>query len=265
MVREFENKDYWAIVLGGSSGLGLASALKLAEHGMNVCIVHRDRRVDLAKIEGQFERIKDNHVQFISFNVDGLKSENLAMILKSLKERMGEKGKVRTFIHSVAKGHLKAMVDTEESTLSTEDFHLTIDAMAVSLYLWTKAIFDSSMFSSDARILAFTSEGNSKAWPNYGAVSAAKAALEAISRNIALEFAPFGLRSNCIQAGVTDTASFRMIPNSKAIKEYTLKRNPFKRLTTPEDVADAVYLLCKVEAAWINGAIIPVNGGEHIS
>ncbi|MGB5263965.1 MAG: SDR family oxidoreductase, partial [Lutimonas sp.] len=96
-------------------------------------------------------------------------------------------------------------------------------------------------------------------------VSAAKAALEAISRNIALEFAPFGLRSNCIQAGVTDTASFRMIPNSKAIKEYTLKRNPFKRLTTPEDVADAVYLLCKVEAAWINGAIIPVNGGEHIS
>ncbi|MGB5262220.1 MAG: SDR family oxidoreductase, partial [Lutimonas sp.] len=145
MVREFENKDYWAIVLGGSSGLGLASALKLAEHGMNVCIVHRDRRVDLAKIEGQFERIKDNHVQFISFNVDGLKSENLAMILKSLKERMGEKGKVRTFIHSVAKGHLKAMVDTEESTLSTEDFHLTIDAMAVSLYLWTKAIFDSSM------------------------------------------------------------------------------------------------------------------------
>jgi enoyl-[acyl-carrier protein] reductase I len=56
-----------------------------------------------------------------------------------------------------------------------------------------------------------------------------------------------------------------MIPHSDAIKSYTLKRNPFKRLTRPEDVANAVYLLCKDEAAWINGAIIPVNGGEHIS
>ena len=265
MVREFENKDYWAIVLGGSGGLGLASALKLAENGMNICIVHRDRRVDLVKIGEQFQQIKYKNVEFMSFNLDGLKAENRSIILKSLNERMGDNGKVRTFIHSVAKGHLKAMVDEHQNTLSNEDFHLTLDAMAVSLYSWTKAIFDSSMFSSDARILAFTSEGNSKAWPNYGAVSAAKAALEAISRNIALEFAPFGLRSNCIQAGVTDTASFRMIPNSEAIKEYTLKRNPFKRLTTPEDVANAVYLLCKDEAAWINGAIIPVNGGEHIS
>jgi enoyl-[acyl-carrier protein] reductase I len=56
----------------------------------------------------------------------------------------------------------------------------------------------------------------------------------------------------------------RMIPGSESLKAHSLARNPFKRLTTPEDVADVVYLLCKKEAAWINGAIIPVDGGERI-
>ena len=64
---------------------------------------------------------------------------------------------------------------------------------------------------------------------------------------------------------MTDTASFRMIPGSDKIKKHSLQRNPFKRLTLPEDVANVVYLLSKDEAIWINGAIIPVDGGEHVS
>ena len=96
-------------------------------------------------------------------------------------------------------------------------------------------------------------------------MSAAKVTLEAITRNIALEYAPFGIRANCIQAGVTDTPSLRMIPGSEEIKKHSLLRNPFNRLTLPEDVANVVYLLSKDEAAWINGTIIPVDGGEHIS
>ncbi|MGE5861801.1 MAG: SDR family oxidoreductase, partial [Ignavibacteria bacterium] len=111
----------------------------------------------------------------------------------------------------------------------------------------------------------FTSEGNRKAWKNYAAVSAAKAALEAITRNIALEFAPYGIRANCIQAGITDTNSFRMIPGSQELAEYSKIRNPYKRLTLPENIADAVYLLALDEASWINGSVIPVDGGEHLS
>jgi enoyl-[acyl-carrier protein] reductase I len=137
--------------------------------------------------------------------------------------------------------------------------------MAVSLYDWFKALFDEDLFADDARIISFTSEGARKVLPGYAAVSAAKASLEAISRNIASEFAPYGIRANCIQAGTTDTASLRMIPNSEKIKEVALKRNPFTRLTRADDVANAVYLLCKDEAAWINGCVIPVDGGEHLS
>ena len=168
-------------------------------------------------------------------------------------------------VHSIAKGNLKPMIVDNIPTLKNDDFNLTINAMAISLYDWTKAIFEAKLFAEDARIISFTSEGNTKAWKNYAAVSAAKVALEAITRNIALEFAPFGIKANCIQAGVTDTASLQMIPGNEKIKEHTLLRNPFKRLTTPEDVANVVYLLSKDEASWINGSIIPVDGGEHIS
>lgn len=136
--------------------------------------------------------------------------------------------------------------------------------MGISLYDWAKSIFEADLFAPDARIISFTSEGNSKAWRSYAAVSAAKVTLEAISRNMALEFAPFGIKVNCIQAGVTDTTSLRMIPGSEQIIKHTLKRNPNKRLTTPEDVANAVYLLTKDEAAWITGTVIPVDGGEHL-
>jgi len=137
--------------------------------------------------------------------------------------------------------------------------------MAISLFDWTSEIFDAKLFSDDARIISFTSEGNTKAWKNYAAVSAAKVSLEAITRNIALEFAKYGIKANCIQAGMTDTFSFRMIPGSELLKTNALGRNPFGRMTTPEDVANVVYLLSKDEASWINGTIIKVDGGESLS
>lgn len=261
----FQNTDYWAIILGGSSGLGLASAKKLAQQGMNICIIHRNSRSEMESIQTNFDDIKSNEIHFLSFNADALSKEKTAELISEIKTKIGEKGRIRCLVHSIAKGNLKPMASENQPILSSDDFQITLHAMAISLYDWTRAIFESKLFSEDARIISFTSEGNAKAMPYYGAVSAAKAALEAISRNIALEFAPYGIRSNCIQAGVTDTQSLQMIPNSDKIISFSTKRNPFKRLTTPENVADVVYLLCKDEASWINGATIPVDGGERIS
>lgn len=265
MSKEFQNTNYWALILGGSSGLGLAAAKKLAFHGMNICIVHRNSRAQEDAILADFETIKQHNIQFKSFNIDALNPEKLALVVNELRIIFGTSGKLRTFVHSVAKGNLKPMVSEDKQTLKHDDFELTIKAMGISLYDWTKALYDADLFAQDARIISFTSEGNSKVWQNYAAVSAAKVTLEAITRNIALEFAPFGIKANCIQAGVTDTASLRMIPGSEEIIEHTLKRNPNKRLTLPDDVANVVYLLSKDEAAWITGTIIPVDGGEHLS
>jgi enoyl-[acyl-carrier protein] reductase I len=259
-MNEFDG--YWALVLGGSSGLGLASAKKLAAHGMNICVIHRSPRNEKETIDAHFREIKNLGVGFLEFNADALNTEKQMEILSALKSVLGKKAKVRCLVHSIAKGNLKPM--TGEQNLTAADFMITLNAMAVSLYDWTKATFENGLFAADARVIAFTSEGSSKAWPHYAAVSAAKAALEAISRNIALEFAPFGLRSNCIQAGITDTQALRRIPGNEQMIAHTLKRNPFARLTTPEDIANVVYLLAKDESAWMNGTVIPVNGGEHL-
>lgn len=264
MVKEFGQQD-WTIIFGGSSGLGLASARKLAQHGMNMCIVHRDRRSDMQDIERQFSEIRKNGITLISFNRDMLQAGNKKDILSELKMSMGGKGKIKCLLHSVAKGNLKPMNREGEGSLTVSDIEITVHAMAVSLYDWFKLLFDEGMFSADARVISFTSEGGRRPMKNYAAVSVAKAGLEAITRNIALEFAPFGIRANCIQAGITDTKSLRMIPGSEELKKFAARRNPFRRLTSEEDVANAVYLLCKKEAAWINGCVIPVDGGEHLS
>ncbi len=73
-----------------------------------------------------------------------------------------------------------------------------------------------------------------------------------------------GIKANCIQAGITATRSLEMIPGNDKLKAHALKRNPSGRLTTPEDVADATYLLCMEEAKWITGTIIKVDGGESL-
>lgn len=264
-MKEFQNKNYWALILGGSSGLGLATAKKLAKHGMNICVVHRNSRFQEAEITLEFNKIKAEGIQFVSFNMDAVNAGKRHDIITELQQHLGQDGKIRTLVHSIAKGNLKPMLDDENPTLKNDDFILTINAMAISLYDWTEATFEVNLFAKDARIISFTSEGSSKAWKHYAAVSAAKVTLEAITRNIALEFAPFGIRANCIQAGVTDTPSLRLISGNEKMREHTVLRNPFKRLTTPEDVANVVYLLSKDEASWINGTIIKVDGGESLN
>nr|WP_299212538.1 SDR family oxidoreductase [uncultured Dokdonia sp.] len=259
-------QDYigkWAIILGGSSGLGLATAKKLAREGMHICIVHRSRRSVLATFEEAIQEMKSHGANVVAFNTDAMNPEKRTTVITELVNTVGV-STFKTLVHSVARGNLKPLHDDDGPILSNEDFTLTIDAMAISLYDWVSAFAKANLFSPDARVVAFTSEGSRKAWKQYGAVAAAKAALESITRSIALEFAPIGVKANCIQAGVTDTESLRLIPGSDVMKEKSIERNPYHRLTLPEDVANAVYLLCRDEASWINGAILPVDGGDHI-
>jgi NAD(P)-dependent dehydrogenase (short-subunit alcohol dehydrogenase family) len=301
----------WALILGGSSGFGLATAHKLAQHGLNICVVHRDRRGAMSRIEPEFEKIRKRGVSLLTFNEDALDDGSRAEILDGLAEHFGG-GKVRVLLHSIAFGNLKLIgpeappdtdaratlaqelgIDEERLTevadrlfaedvdgvqaiasppryaqdafLEDEDMVRTIYAMGTSLLTWTQDILARGMFAPDARVLGMTSEGNEVAWKGYAAVAAAKVALESVSRAIAVEMAHLGIRSNIIQAGVTDTPALRMIPGSGHLKAQARTRNPFGRLTRPEDVANVIYLLSLPEAAWINGAIIRVDGGEHIS
>jgi enoyl-[acyl-carrier protein] reductase III len=261
MQNPSENK--WAIILGGSSGLGLATAKKLARHNFNLIIVHRSRRSELAQIKIDFDSIQANGILLKNYNVDGTSPEKRTEVINEIQTWIST-AKIHVLVHSIAKGNLKPMHSKTEKELAHQDFTITLDAMAISLYDWTKDLVKQQLFAEDTRILSFTSEGNSKAIPNYAAVSVAKVALEAITRNIALEFASIGIKANCIQAGIVETTSFKMIPGHELLKESALSRNPNNRLTLPEDVANAVYLFTMEEAKWITGTVIKVDGGESL-
>ncbi|AVI51936.1 short-chain dehydrogenase [Pukyongia salina] len=246
-----------ALILGGSSGLGLASAEKLAQAGFDLCIVHRTRKSDLDAFQEVVKQMANAGSTVNTHNLDALKKETISEVLKTLP-----KGSVKLLLHSIAKGSLKPL--TGDNALTREDIEITVHAMGHSWYEWTRALIEADCFSENARNLAFTSEGNAKVWPGYAAVSAAKSTLEALMRSMAVEYAELGMSTNCIQAGATETPSFKMIPGSEILAEATRKRNPFKRLTTPEDVANVVYLLSQDEAQWINGTVIKVDGGESL-
>ncbi|SNY99999.1 SDR family oxidoreductase [Flagellimonas pacifica] len=257
-----ERTSKWALILGGSSGLGLATAKKLAKHNFGIIVLHRDRKADMALINQEFDEIASK-VELHNFNIDAVNPEKKTEVLHKIGERIkGEK--INVLVHSIAKGNLKPIHGEENNTLGNQDFHLTIDAMAINLYDWVKTLVTEKLFAHDARVISFTSEGSYKAWENYAAISAAKATLESLTRSIALEFASVGIKANCIQAGMTETKSFKLIPNSDLLREEALKRNPNHRLTTPEDIANVVYLLTRDEAKWITGAVIKVDGGESL-
>jgi len=250
---------YWALIVGGGSGLGLASALQLARDGYHIALVHRTRRALLSDLEEAIAKMKEAGADVMSYNKDGLTQENIDMVTAGLP-----KGKVKVLIHSIAKGSLRSMVSRNNQALTAADLSITLQAMGYNWYEWVRSLFKEGRFAEDTRNMAFTSEGNLKVWPGYGAVSAAKAVLESTMRQMAVEFAPSGIKTNCIQAGVTETDSFKMIPGSEQLAALAVKRNPFGRLTTPQDIANVVSLLASDKAGWINGTVIKADGGEQL-
>lgn len=253
----------WAVILGGSSGFGLATAHKLAEAGFHLFVVHRDRRSYANTLAEEWEACRSKGVQCVVHNMNALTPENIAVLVNDLLAVAG-KGSVHVLLHSIAQGNVKPLKGGSEERLSTDDIQQTIHAMGISWQEWIQALLDADLFTVDARALALTSEGSRLAGENYAAVGVAKGVLETLCKYMAKEYGPLGLRTNLINAGVADTRALRGIPGHEAYLAAAERRNPLGRLTTPEDVANVVYLLAQPEAAWINGTIIRVDGGEQI-
>jgi enoyl-[acyl-carrier protein] reductase III len=258
--------DLWAIILGGSSGFGFASVEKLARQGMNIAALYRETSITEKVLLGKFSKIaSENGVTILPYNINALNTEGREkFIAKFTAEKGVSKHRVKLLLHSIARGNLKPLTGADANDeLSAEDIQFTTYAMSNSLLDWTRTILKAELFHPDARIIGLTSEGAHKYWDGYAAVSIAKASLESLAKYMAVEFAPFGIKTNVIQAGITETSSLKMIPGSEKLLEIANTRNPLGRMTQPDDVAKVIGLLCTDEAFWINGSLIHVDGGEH--
>jgi NAD(P)-dependent dehydrogenase (short-subunit alcohol dehydrogenase family) len=259
-----ESKGEWALVLGASSGFGSAVAVTLARRGLNVCGVHLDRRATLASAEQTRAEVDAAGVESLFFNVNAADADKRQEVLDRLAERAGE-APVRLLFHSLAFGSLVPLVGENAAASARQaQLAMTLDVMANSLVYWTQDLVWRGLIRAGGRILAMTSAGSHRAMVSYGMVSAAKAALEAYVRQLALELGPRSISVNAIRAGVTDTAALRRIPGWQSLADRAAASNPRGRLTTPGDVAGMVGLLLDSHADWINGSVIGIDGGEDI-
>jgi len=255
----------WCVVLGASSGFGGAAARAFAQSGLNVLGVHLDRKATLPNAHAVIEDVEKAGRQALFLNINAADEEKRNDAVIQLVEAMSGGPRVRVLLHSLAFGTLKPLVSPDpKAAVSGRQLAMTMEVMALSLVDWTQALVQADLFEPGASVFAMTSAGSSRVWPSYGPVSAAKAALENYVRQLAMELAPSGVRANAICAGVTDTAALRKIPGNAEMIEDAQRRNPSGRLTTPEDVADAMVALASPRCRWVTGNVIRVDGGEEI-
>lgn len=260
-----EPREKFALILGSSSGFGAATALRLASDGYHIFGVHLDRRATMPQVEELIKQLKTHGKEVVFYNINAADDEKRKEVINDIRQRIPQGNYLKVLMHSLAFGTLKLFIDEDESkTITKANMTMTMDVMAHSLVYWTQDAFWKGLLGFGSRIYAMTSHGGSTAVPFYGAVSAAKAALEAHIRQLALELGKFGATANAIKAGVTDTPALQKIPGSDRMKEVALRKNPGGRLTTPQDVANAIAALSSMDAQWINGDVIAVDNAENV-
>jgi len=269
-----DDRERWALILGASSGMGEATGLALAKAGYKIAGVHLDFRAALTHVEEVKAAIVAAGSEALFINMNAADDEKRAGALAQLDARFdesraaGRKPYVRIVMHSLAFGSLVPFlaVDPKEA-VDRKKMEMTQDVMANSLVYWVQDLWRGGFLGQGSKIYAMTSEGSTRVVPSYGVVSSAKAALESHVRQLAMELARSGIgaTANCIRAGVTITPALLKIPESQTMIDITMKRNPTGRMTTPQDVANAILALSGEGTDFINGDIISVDGGEFVT
>lgn len=257
----------WALILGASSGFGAATARAMAGAGMNIFGVHLDPRSTLPRAKEVIADIEASGRQALFFNTNAADARRRTRVLDKIEETLEDDPAdgIHFMLHSLAFGTLLPFIANDpDEAVNESQMDMTVRVMAHTLVYWAQDLVRRDLLLSGSRVYALSSGGAERMAPNYGAVSAAKAALESHMRQLTLELGPRDIAVNCLRPGVTDTPALRAIPGHEDYIEEALRRNPRGRMTTPEDVAKTLVALADPAVTWISGAVIPVDGGERI-
>jgi enoyl-[acyl-carrier protein] reductase III len=241
-----------ALVTGAARGIGRAIALKLGTEGADVAVNYYNSHDEAEALCAELRALgRRAHAVQGSVGVPDSVDEMFA----ALREQFD---RIDIVVSNAASGVLKPVM---EMGLKHFRWCLETNALAVDL-LAQRAV---PMMREGGRIVALSSLGAQRAMPGYGFIGASKAALEALVRALAQELGPRGIRANVVSAGVVDTDALAYFPNRDELLANFAARTPAGPTLLPEDVANAVYLLCLPEAAMINGHTLVVDGGFAIS
>jgi len=241
-----------ALITGSGRGIGKAIALKLASQGCDI-VVNYFRRREAAEQTAEELKQLGVKVELVKANVgDPTKIEELFdAVAKSF-------GHLDIFISNAASGVGRPIMEIDEKAW---DWTLDINAKALLLCAQRAA---GLMQGRNGKIVSISSLGSQFVWPTYAAVGISKAALEAVTRYLAIEFIPKGIAVNAVSASAVETEALKFYIKEGLVKDAK-QTTPVGRMVTPEDVANVVAFLCSEEASMIRGQTIIVDGGTSVA
>lgn len=241
-----------ALVTGGSRGIGKAITLKLASEGADV-IINFLRRRSTAEATANEVRAKGVKAYLIKANLN--EPEEIDRMFQEIER---EFGKLDIFISNAASGVAKAVLELDARGW---DWTLNINARAF-LLCTQKAV---KLMGRGGRIVAISSLGARLVWPAYSAVGVSKAAMEALTRYLAMECAPLGITVNCIAPGAVESEALKLYASDEMLDKSMWQKTPAGRMVSPEDIANLVLFLCSEQASMIVGQVIVIDGGVTLA
>ena len=239
-----------AIVTGGASGIGLAIAEKFVKNNITTIIIGRNRE----RLNAAQARLGKNCIP-LNFDLTHLNE-----IPGMVKELVAKHKKIDILVNNAGINLKK-----EFTRVTDEDFHKIILTNVESIFTLSREVVKYMILRRSGSIINISSMASQYGLPKVIAYSASKGAIEAMTRAMAVELSPKGIRINCIAPGFIATEmSAKALNNDKERKDKVLSRTPMAVLGSPSDIGDAALFLATGESAYITGVVLPVDGGNSI-
>jgi enoyl-[acyl-carrier protein] reductase III len=245
-----------ALITGGSRGIGRATALRLAEAGADVVINYITSQSAATAVAKEIQQMGR---QAATVKADVSEPEDIAAMMDFVRERFA---RLDILVSNAASGGFRQLMDS-----TPRHFEAAMNTNVRALLLLVQSARHMLERSEGrAKVIAVSSHGSHKALPAYGLIGASKAALESLVRHLALELGNKGVNVNCVLAGLVETDSTRVLPNSTDFFEAVNQRRMMAgRPLTARDVADSVLFLASPLSDLVQGATLTIDGGEGIT
>jgi enoyl-[acyl-carrier protein] reductase III len=250
-VASLEGKT--AVITGSGRGIGRGIALALAAQGCNIAVNFFRKREEAEETAAAVEALGVK-ATVVKANV-GKEAE----VRRLVEQAAAQLGGVDIFVGNAASGVLKPITAIDQKA-----WEWTVNINARSILFGAQAAVPYMRRNRWGRIITVTSIGSRRVFPEYGVVGVSKAAIEAVTRYLAVELAPENIIANCISPGVVITGALDHFPRKDAMIEYAERHTPAGRLVTPEDVGRVACWLCSEDAAMIVGQTIEIDGGYSL-
>ena len=235
------------LVTGGSRGIGKEIALEFARRGADIAFNYIRSHSAAAETQSEIESLGVRCLRVRAHLGDSGKIRQL------FAEVAANFGKLDVLVNNAASGVQRSASELEEKHW---DWTMNVNAKAP----WLCAIEASKLMPNGGSIVNITSQGSQKVLPYYFSVGTSKAALESLTRYLAVELAPQGISVNAVSGGFVETGALDYFPNREGMLEAG-HSTPAGRIVTASDIARVVAFLCTDDAAMIRGQVIVVDGG----